>query len=141
PAAIVCARNRAKLMTGDTSIETSAAPATEQRADALREPAAPAANSAASPAPCQMKCTNVQPSVRKTSGEIQFASVLIDFSPRTRPEDGAAHPALPWTFAGPPARGSSIRLPSPQTLVAARPRRVAVSSRSPAGMLHKRVPA
>src|SRR6267143_170136 len=96
------------------------------------------ANSAASAAPCQTKCSRVQPSVRISSGEIQCAKFVMAFSLGTHRAGGATLPALSLTFAGPPARESSIRWRSPQRPVSERHLPAAVSFRLPADKLRRR---
>src|SRR6266404_1420285 len=130
--------NHTKVITGEVVISTSAPTATAYRAAALRQAAIATANSAASAAPCQMKCSRVQPSVRISSGDIQCAKFVIAFSLRTHPAGGAAHPIPSWTFAAPPAHESSIRSRSPRKPGVARRPRAAASSLPPADKLRRR---
>src|SRR6266404_6105732 len=130
--------NHTKVITGEVVISTSAPTATAYRAAALRQAAIATANSAASAAPCQIKCSRVHPSTRISSGEIQCAKFVIAFSLRTHPAGGAARPVPSWTFAGPPAHESSIRSRSPRKPGVARRPRAAASFPPRADKLRRR---
>src|SRR5207253_927446 len=99
------------------------------------------ANKAASAAPCQTKWSSVQPSASSHSGEIPCARVVIGFSSRTRPEGGAAPPALFWRFAGLRGHESSIRWLSLQIPAAERHLRAGVWFPWRADKLHRRARA
>src|SRR6266446_2611693 len=137
-AALPCRYNHALALTREPNTTPSTPAATESGAAALRQAAIATANSAASAAPCQMKCSRVHPSVRIASGEIQCAKFVIAFSLRTHPAGGAARPVLSWTFAGPPAHESSIRSRSPRKPGVARRPRAAASFPPRADKLRRR---